>query len=73
MLNSLTHYFIQNYIPIVIGYLLGCISVWFIWRFFFHFVYQDDNTDKNIESLEKKVEIIANHLGVNNSKSSKEN
>lgn len=73
MLNSLTHYFILNYIPIVIGYLLGCISVWFIWRFFFHFVYQDDNTDKNIESLEKKIELIANHLGVNNSKSSKEN
>ena len=52
---------------------MGCVFVWIIWRFFFHVVYQDDNTDKNIEMLEKKIDQIANHLGANPENNNKEN
>ena len=73
MLNSITSYLNQNSLPIFIGFVVGSTFVWLIWRFFFNFVYQDDNTDQNIESLEKKIDQIANHLGVNSNKPKKEN
>lgn len=73
MIDSIFNYFNQNGIPIIIGFFIGCMFVWLIWRFFFNFVYQDDNTDQNIESLEKKIDQIAQHLGVNSTKNKKEN
>tara|TARA_Y100001968_G_C19270031_1_gene673758 strand:- start:490 stop:711 length:222 start_codon:yes stop_codon:yes gene_type:complete len=73
MINSISIYLNQNLLPIFIGFVIGSTFVWLIWRFFFNFVYQDDNTDQNIESLEKKIDQIANHLGVNSNKPTKEN
>jgi len=73
MIDDLNLYFSTNLNPIILGFILGCIFVWIIWRFFFHIVYQDDNTDKNIEMLEKKIDQIANHLGANPKNNNKDN
>ena len=73
MINSISTYFNQNLLPIFIGFIIGSTFVWLLWRFFFNFVYQDDNTDQKIGSLEKKIDQIANHLGVNSNNPKKEN
>jgi hypothetical protein len=66
-------YISQNSITIGLGFLLGNLSMWFIWRFFFNFVYQDDNIDDKIDKLENKIDEISNHIGVQKSNNNLEN
>ena len=61
-------YLSQNLFTIGLGFLLGNFLMWCIWRFFFNFIYQDDNTDEKIDQLEKKIDGISNHIGVQKSK-----
>jgi uncharacterized membrane-anchored protein YhcB (DUF1043 family) len=59
-------YFNQFSFQFGIGFIIGIFTMWCIWRFFFNFVYQDDNTDEKIEQLEKKIDNISKHIGVQN-------
>tara|TARA_B100001029_G_C15026971_1_gene434267 strand:+ start:774 stop:1013 length:240 start_codon:yes stop_codon:yes gene_type:complete len=71
--NFIANYFNQNFLPIFIGFIIGCTVVWLIWRFFFIFVYQDDDIDEKIIHLEEKINKIINHLGINSKKLEKDN
>ena len=68
---NLIEYISYNNIPLFIGFIIGNFFMWFIWRFFFHFIYQDDNTDENLIKLEKKIDQISKHFGIIKSKENK--
>jgi len=70
---GIPEYISNNNIPLGIGFILGGFFMWCIWRFFFNFVYQDDNTDDKIAKLENKIDQISSHIGVIKSKESTDN
>ena len=73
MVLGIAEYISNNNIPIGSGFVLGGFFMWCIWRFFFNFVYQDDNTDEKIAQLENKIDQISSHIGVIKSIENKDN
>ena len=73
MVLIIAEYISNNKIPFGIGFILGGFIMWCIWRFFFNFIYQDDNTDEKIARLENKIDQISSHIGVIKSKENKDN
>ena len=73
MVLIIAEYISNNNIPFGSGFVLGGFFMWSIWRFFFNFVYQDDNTDEKIAQLDNKIDQISSHIGVIKSKENKDN
>ena len=65
MIEYLVDYFNQNIFPISIGGIIGGTIVWFVYKIFVYFRYEDYEIEKNYKAIESKLDKISNHLGVN--------